>query len=387
MKKYNVFPRLVARSLVSAAVALALAACASNPPQSARPRPAPEQTPTASSDSPAQSAPHKPAAQAAPQIRPDAPKRYVVKKGDTLWDLASKFLKSPWRWPEIWYLNPDIHNPHWIYPGDVITLTYTASGKPQLHVKRGPQAPKTVKLKPRVRIQPIGNAIPTIPYDAVAAFLASPRVVEAKRFESAPYVLRAVNDARLVVGANQKVYVSNLPKKPLPDYQIVHKGKALRDRGGIGVLGYEAIAVGEAKILKDGDPGTALVQKSSREVRRGDYLLPPPASNFRPYFTPQAPSQQVSGQILSVYNNAPEIGQYQIVTIDVGKSQGIKVGDVLAVYQAGDQTRDPETGQRVRLPPQRAGVLMAFRVYDHVSYALVMRATQSIHVTDTVRNP
>ncbi|HYW04373.1 MAG TPA: LysM peptidoglycan-binding domain-containing protein [Gammaproteobacteria bacterium] len=372
---------------MSAAAALALAACVSNPPQPAQPQPAPEQTPTASGAGQAQPPAHEQAAQSAPQIRSDAPKRYVVRKGDTLWDLASKFLKSPWRWPEIWYLNPDIHNPHLIYPGDVITLTYTASGKPQLHVTRGPQAPKTVKVEPRVRVEPIGNAIPTIPYDAVAAFLASPRVVEAKRFESAPYVLRAVNDARLVVGANQKVYVSNLPKKPLPDYQIVHKGKALRDPKSGKLLGYEAIAVGEAKILKDGDPGTALVQKSSREVRRGDYLLPPPASNFRPYFTPQAPSQQVSGQILSVYNNAPEIGQYQIVTIDVGKSQGIKVGDVLAVYQAGDQTRDPETGQRVRLPPQRAGVLMAFRVYDHVSYALVMRATQSIHVTDTVRNP
>ncbi len=382
------------RSLVTVTIPLALAACASTP---APPSPAasPQARPPQAQAHPPRQAQarqvQKPPATAPRarrvRIRPDAPRHYVVKKGDNLWDIAAKFLKDPWHWPEIWYLNPHIHNPHLIYPGDVLTLTYTASGRPRLQLSRGPGAPRTVRIKPKVRVEPLGQAIPTIPYDAVAQFLAEPRVLDRDALDSAPYVLRAVNGAQLVVGASQRVYVRGLPSKPRSRYQIVHKGPALRDPKTGKLLGYEAIAVGEARILKGSDPGIAMVEKANREVRAGDRLLPPPASNFRPYFTPRPPAKKLHGQILSVYDGLSEIGQYQIVTIDLGKSDGLKVGNVLGIYQRGSRTRDPVTGADVQLPPQRAGILMAFRIYRHVSYALVMRATRSIHVLDVVHNP
>ncbi len=317
-------------------------------------------------------------------LRPNHPQRYVVVKGDTLWDIAAKFLKNPWQWPNIWYVNPQIKNPHLIYPGDTLTLVWV-DGKPQIRVKRGRP---TVKLSPRARPIPLDKAIPTIPLSAIGPFLNRTRIVSKEELARAPYIVSNA-DHRVIAGANDRIYVRGI-KRPQGQYAVVRQGSAYIDPVTKEVLGYEATYVGTASLQRPGDPATLRLLDTTRETLMGDRLLESTGKEFNPTFLPHAPKRKVNGQIISVLDGVSQIGQHQVVVINRGRREGMQVGHVLAVYQKGEVIADQVTPDRkdtVKLPDERAGLIMVFRTFDKVSYALVMRATRAMHVLDYVRNP
>ncbi len=319
-------------------------------------------------------------------LRPNHPQEYTVVKGDTLWDIAERFLNSPWLWPEIWYANPDIENPHLIYPGDKIKLVYI-EGKPRLTVQRG--APGgVVKLSPKARSTPIDQAIDTIPMAAIRPFLTQTRIVDAGVLENAPYVV-AAPERRVMGSASDRVYVRGTDAADGQGFDIVRRGKEYRDPKTNKLLGVEARNLGEGLIQRSGDPATLLITRSNREVLKGDRLLPVPEEAIPSQFFPRAPDHPVKGQILSVLDGVNEIGQYNVVAINLGRSDGMKVGDVLAVLRKGEVIRDTvgDKGRNVKLPNERAGEMIVFRTFGQVSYGLIMRAQREMQVGDIVQNP
>lgn len=314
-------------------------------------------------------------------LNPAHPDRYVVKRGDTLWDIAERFLRDPWLWPEVWHINPQIENPHLIYPGDVISLVYV-DGKPRLVLQRGRP---TVKLSPQARPQPLDEAIPTIPLDVIGPFLSRPRVLEEPAYERAPYIVSSA-DEHLIAGAGDRVYVRGLSRGP-GRYTVLRRGELYRDPDTGEVLGLEAVHVADARLQRPGDPAVLVLVSSSREAIVGDRVLPVEEGRYTDRFLPRAPKHRVDGRIISVLDGVSRIGQYQVVVLNRGRREGVEPGHVLAVYQTGEVIEDPVRGGKVKLPDERAGIVMVFRTFDKVSYALVMRATRSIRVLDRVRNP
>jgi hypothetical protein len=317
-------------------------------------------------------------------VNPAHPDRYTVVKGDTLWDISGRFLRDPWRWPDVWHVNPQIANPHLIYPGDIIEMTYV-DGKPRLGLVRGTD----VKLSPKVRTSEIEGAIPTIPLDAIFPFLSRPYVVDKKELDAAPYVVE-FDDEHLVAGAGQKIYVRSVETADETAFDVVHPGDAYRDAETGEILGYEALYVGGAKLLRTGDPATLLLTSTEQEVLIGNRLLV--SINDEPIdaFYPKAPDSEISGSIISVLNGVNQIGQYHVVVLDRGASDGLQVGDVLAVEHRGEVVRDdvtPNRWDKVKLPDEKAGHLMVFRTFDRVSFGLIMDATRAMHINDKVRNP
>ena len=315
-------------------------------------------------------------------LNPDHPDRYVVKRGDTLWDIAARFLRDPWLWPEIWYVNPQIENPHLIYPGDVISLAYI-DGKPRLVLERGR---RTVKLSPRVRELPLDEAIPTIPLDAIRPFLSRPRVLGEGEFEAAPYVVASA-DEHLIAASGMRVYARGVDRGRGARYAVLRRGEVYRDPDTGEVLGLEAIHVADAEVQRGGDPAVLVLRRSSRATLPGDRLFPVGEDRYTDNFLPRAPERQVQGRIISVFDGVSRIGQYQVVVLNRGARDGMEPGHVLAVYRAGETIRDPVRKEKVTLPDERAGIVMVFRTFDRVSYALVMSATRAIRVLDRVRNP
>jgi hypothetical protein len=320
-------------------------------------------------------------------LNPSHPDTYVVKPGDTLWDISARFLRDPWYWPEIWHVNPQVENPHLIYPGDVLTLVYV-DGKPQLRLQRG-AATGTEKLAPRVREESLGGAIQTVPYSAVGPFLSKSMVLEKKEFEKMPYVV-ALRDEHLVGATGNDVYVRGKSIHPDGSYNLIHQGDKLIDPDDGDTVGYEGIFVAEGRVTRSGDPVTMQLNASAQEVVIGDRVasraMPPPM-----HFTPRAPDSQVEGRIIHVVDGVTQIGQYQVVIINRGARDGIESGHVLGIWRAGENVNDTvKTGvfnRKVQLPDEHAGVLMVFRTYDRISYGLVMNAESAIHIFDKVRNP
>lgn len=317
------------------------------------------------------------------ELNANHPMQYTVVRGDTLWGISARFLKNPWLWPEVWYVNPQVRNPHRIYPGDVIELVYV-DGKPRLQLQDASN--RSVRLSPKIYTQPLDGAIPVIPYTQIAAFLAQPRVVDEDMLAHQPYVLRPFEAHQLIVGANDQVYVRGIKPEDGDTYQIVRKGKALYDPEQGGLLGYEAVYAGTIKITQPGDPAVALVIESKQEMMAGDRLLPV-HQDVLADIMPHAPKQAIQGRIISIYDGIAQAGRNQIVTLNLGKQNGLVEGDVLAVYQDGGLVRDPQTHEDVHLPDRRAGEILVFRSFDKVSYALIMRSTRSINIKDVVRNP
>jgi hypothetical protein len=318
-------------------------------------------------------------------LNPDHPDRYVVVKGDTLWDISAMFLRDPWLWPEIWYVNPQIPNPHLIYPGDILTLVYV-DGKPQLRVQRGQQ---TVKLEPRARVESLAQAIPTIPIDAIKQFLTKPLVVTEEQLDTAPYVVSGA-DEHVVTGAGDRVYVRGIEGTDVGLFDIFEPGGPLKDPDSGELLGYEAIYVGEGAVQRFGDPSTLLLTTTAREARVGDRLWPTSIEPPVTHFTPHAPPPGTEGRIISVDGGVREIGQFDIVVINRGTDNGIEVGHIMKIFQTGETIRDTVSGKRgdkIKLPDEEAGMLMVFRTFDRVSYALVMKATRAMHINDYVRSP
>lgn len=330
-----------------------------------------------------------PAAADTVKLKPDHPDRYVVVKGDTLWDISARFLADPWLWPEIWAINPAIENPHLIYPGDVISLEYDADGKPRLVLSRGRP---TVKLSPQKRITPLDQAIPTIPMDAIKQFLLYPRVFTREEVEQAGYIV-AQDEGSLISASEDKVYARGIDPADGRDYYIVRIGDAYRNPGARkkDILGFEALQIAAARVERFGDPSAVRVGEASREILIGDRLFPiTEEEKLDQHFLPHAPDFAIDGLVISVLDGVSRIGQYHTVVLNKGSRDGLEVGHVLAIYQTGELTRDtvdPHRGRTVRLPNERAGAVMVVRAFDRVSYALVMEASRDMRILDTFTNP
>jgi hypothetical protein len=350
------------------------------------------------------------------EINPERPDEYIVQTGDTLWDISATFLVEPWRWPEIWRVNPEIENPHLIYPGDLIRFFYDGD-TPVLTVERRLPDDSTatstggrnVKMSPEIRVSSRREAIHTIPIDAIREFHARPLVVTDEQMNDWPYILSS-HEQHLVLGTDVDIYVRGLDENnPANDYSIYRKGSELvsMSSGKREVLGYEALFIGEVQVTDFGDPSTVVMIDAASEAREGDRLLPHTEKDLFTNFMPNSPETDINASIIYARDVLSEIGQYQVVVLDKGASDGIDVGNVFEVFEPGKIVRDsigenrksfedsalidylgkmPRRGDPVQLPDVRAGVIMVFRTFDRVSYALVMEALRPIHINDDARS-
>src|SRR5579862_1161558 len=326
-------------------------------------------------------------------ISASAPKSYVVQRGDTLWGLANKFLKDPWLWPEIWYVNPEVSNPHRIYPGDTLRLATGSDGKQEVQVVH--TSGSATRLEPLLRSTALEAPIANIPYSAIAAFLSRPGVLTKEQAEAAPYIL-SLRDRHLIAGTENAIYVRKLESAPEGEhFNVMHVGDKLHDPDGNRTLGYLAEYSGTAMVTATGNPATAVITESAREIVAGDVLVPETGGSVAD-IVPHAPAGEVHARVISVVNGVLLAGQYQVVAINRGSQQGIEPGHVLRVYESGDHVRDhcatiaglgTCTGHLVNLPDVTAGTLLMFRVYDHVSYGLVLNISNPIANGDRVVRP
>lgn len=319
-------------------------------------------------------------------FKASAPEQYTVVPGDTLWDLSNRFLVQPWYWPEIWYLNPQINNPHLIYPGDVISIFYVG-GKPYLTVRDGP---RVTKLSPKVRDEEIGAQTYSIPIPAIQQFIIRPRVVSEETLNNAAYILSSI-DERLAFGTGDRVYVRGFDGKPQGQYTIFRKGEALHDPKTEELLGFEAILVGDGEIIRADDPATFDLTQTKREALRGDRLLPIDFGEIDTEFVPHTPPENTHGHVISLFDAISQVGAFQVITLSLGERDGIEKGHVLDINQAGRVVADPfeKPGSLidVELPEESAGRAMVFRTFEKVSYALIMRASRAIQLGDSATNP
>jgi len=325
-------------------------------------------------------------AQADVQLKANHPEQYTVVKGDTLWDISGRFLREPWKWPELWHANPQVENPHLIYPGDSLSLVYV-DGQPRLMLNRGASR-GTIKLSPTVRTTPMAEAIPTIPLEAINSFLLSNRIIDsAEQFEAAPYIV-AGNAERVISGSGDRVYGRGVFEDNISLYGIFRQGKTYVDPDTQEFLGINADDVGSAEILDmEGDIATMMLTRVTQEARIGDRLFASEERAINSTFMPSEPEEDINGLILDVPRGVTQIGQFDVVTLNKGARDGIKDGNVLAVYKTGETVRDRVTGENVKIPDERAGLLMVFRTYEKLSYGLVLQATRSLAVQDKIRNP
>jgi hypothetical protein len=346
------------------------------------------------------------------QLRDDHPNRYTVVKGDTLWDIATRFLKSPWHWPKIWKLNQQIENPHLIYPGDVIVLQFV-DGQPELTLLRNGKLPvpvpaqeagmapapsertivgpapsgiPTVKLSPRVHAESLREAIPTIPPDRIAPFLSQPLAVTEGELEAAGYITVGLDD-RIALGDQSEFYARGLNGVDQEFYQVFRKGNPMYDPDSGELLAFEAVYLGDAIRLESGDPSKFVVTRVKQEIVPSDRLLAASRNPPLPYYYPRPPETQIRGQIISALNAVAEVGPFTIVAINRGTREGIEEGHVLRVMRHVGEHRDPVSRDLYQLPDEQSGLILVFRTYEKVSYALVMDATRPIHIHDSVVTP
>lgn len=350
------------------------------------------------------------------ELRADAPASYTIKSGDTLWDISGLYLKSPWRWPELWGMNlADIKNPHLIYPGQTLYLI-KGGGRARLSTQPGDVADDgvaTVRLSPRTRIENLANnPLPTLRNNLIEPFLSEPLIVDEQTLNDAPRIVSA-QDGRVLLTRGDRAYARSSSGTELQDepakaqklYRVFRNGTALKDPVTAEVLGFEAQYVGKALLArsettqetpdKDGTlrseivPATIDIVKAKEEMRAGDRLLPEPPPQLQSY-VPRAPKNPVDARIVSVYGSAVvNAAQNQVVVINRGARDGIESGHVLAILQDGarivDKT-DPKL-PTIKLPDERNGLLMVFRTFDKLSYALVLEITSGVKIGDRLVNP
>ncbi len=301
-------------------------------------------------------------------IRTDNPGTYTVVKGDTLWDISERFLSRPWLWPEIWQVNPQIENPHLIYPGDQVSLTYV-DGQPQL---------KLIRAASRS-----GSPINNLPADGLQPFMVAPEIVSANTLKRAPYVV-ATEDDRLIASIGNHIYA----RGDFADsrYSVYRPGKALIDPETDKVIGHEAIQVSQASLVKSGDPSKLVITSNTRETLVGDRLMPKgPAPSLD--FQPRMADTGKSGRIISLVDALARVGENQVVVLDLGQEDGIQPGDVLSVFGNDRMVRDNLSGRKkdmVTIEGEKAGVVMVFRTFESASYALVVRSEKTINLHDRV---
>lgn len=348
------------------------------------------------------------------EIRSDAPDRYTVRKGDTLWGISSKFFHEPWRWPEIWRLNKEqIRNPHLIYPGDVVIFD-RATGR--LSIQR---------LEPRVRQEQLaGEAIPSIPPKLIEPFLTRPLVIEHGGLDKAPEIV-ATELGRYNVGQGGKVYVNGVSKSNEELWYIYRQGRPIIDPDSDRTLGFEAVNLGVARVVKRGEPSTLVITSSTREVSTGDRLVAVgPTAIFS--YVPRKPDRLINARVAGISDGEfdtrsevygedlrgedpwsyaveekvgtfrREAGPLQIIVLNKGAADGLELGNVLALYRSVTVSTDKSVGPfymgkprapNVTLPEERYGLVFVFRVFQHVSYALVVQSGEPVTPRDIARTP
>ncbi len=319
------------------------------------------------------------------QLSPSAPATYTVKDGDTLWDISSIFLQDPWRWPEIWQVNSNVSDPDLIYPGDTLSLVYV-DGSPRVLLDRGTRP--TVRLSPQVREAPLLSPIPAIPRQALSGFLVENRIVDIETFESSPYILASAA-GNLIVGAGHEVYARGAWENGVNSYDVFRLGVAYEDKESDEFLGQEAINLGSVEIISDegGDLRKALIASSKEELKAGDRLLPREASPINPGFFPSTPLGDLKGQIVGLLNNESKAAQFESVVMNLGLRDGLRPGDVLSIYKAGETVRDPITDGRIELPSTEIGILMTYKIFDKVSYGVILSLTEPAVTGSNVSTP
>ncbi len=330
------------------------------------------------------------------ELSPNAPDQHVVQRGDTLWDISSLFLKSPWRWPELWGMNLDqIRNPHLIFPGQVLMLVKTGDRATLQIAQPGAGMPgNTVKLSPRVRSELLDNgAIASVPLHLIGPFLDQAVVFGPGELESAPRIV-ATQEGRVMVSKGETAYVRG-ELNGGRDFRLFREPKALVDPETREVLGYEGRFVGTTELVKPGEesgaaivPATFRVSSTRIEANVGDRLSPVPARDLAA-FVPHAPANPIGGRIISIYGDGLVAGQNQIVSLNRGARDGLERGHVLALWRAGrpavDRTDDRR--QAIQLPDERHGHLFVFRVFDRVSYALILSVQDQVRAGDRFTQP
>ncbi len=326
---------------------------------------------------------------AAVELKPGHPDVYPVKEGDTLWDISSAFLSDPWLWPELWHVNPQIENPHLIYPGDLIKLVYF-DGKPALTIERGPMVFKkgdTVKLTPQVRSEPLKSVIPAIPLELIQSFLVNNRVMTEEEIDSSPYIL-AGDESHIVMGIGDYMYARGDWSNPHKAYGVYRKGTAYIDPESKELLGFAALDLGMARMESVEEEIARLkVTDSKEDIRPKDRLIPTEERKVDSVFYPKSPDMEVNGVILHVFSGVRNVSQNDVVVINRGSRDGITIGDVLAIKTKGEVVKDRVTGELVKLPDQRRGIMMIFRTFEKVSYGLILRSEAPLKVGDVVTNP
>ncbi|MEP6996316.1 MAG: LysM peptidoglycan-binding domain-containing protein [Betaproteobacteria bacterium] len=345
------------------------------------------------------------------QVQDNRPDRYTVQKGDTLWGISGKFLKQPWRWPEIWRMNRDqIKNPHWIYPGDVVVLD-RVDGNWRLSLNR-PAGPRpNARLSPSIRVEGLaGEAIPTIPAGDLAPFLSRPIITATRDGVPGTAKIIAAHDNRVVRGEGDYVYAVDIDEKFGTQWFIYRPGKMLRSYDSNELLGYELRFLGTARVDRFGASGEVArmeITSAREEILMDDMLLPAPREELANY-VPHAPDKAVDGRIIALDGDAHEVGRNSLVTIDRGARDGVDVGTVLAIYHPtpvipdprpstepsvmsrfiSDPTRDMLQPTRyLNIPPERSGLLFVFRVFDKVAYGIVLNASEPVVTGDLARKP
>lgn len=337
------------------------------------------------------------------ELAADAPDSHTVQRGDTLWDISKLFLKSPWRWPELWGMNLDqIRNPHLIYPGQVLVLV-KVDGRAMLRVAQPTDAAppgNTVKLSPRIRAELLDNgAISSIPLHLIGPFLNEAIVLERDELATAPRIV-ATQEGRVMVSRGETAYVRG-DLKGVRDFRLFRESKPMIDPGNGQLLGYEAPFVGTAEFTRPGEmrstadgknavevPASFRLTSVRQEAGIGDRLAPVPQRDFSAY-APHAPASPISGQLVSIYGEGLTAGQNQIVALNRGARDGVERGHVLALWRDGVVTADKTDGRNtaIKLPDERVGLLFVFRVFDRVSYALIVSALDPVRRGDRFTQP
>ena len=311
----------------------------------------------------------------------DVPEKYTVKKGDTLWDISDLYLRDPWLWPEIWYANPQIANPHLIYPGDIISMVYI-DGRPRLMLEK---RDRRVKLSPEVKVVPESEAIPALPLDIINSFLTRNRIVTQEEVDRAPYVV--AGHEKLLSGSGDTFYARGQFDET-PTYGLYRVGEPYLDPVTQEILGIRAQDVGSAKVQRVADDiATMLATRSLEEVRIGERLLPHEERPLNSIFYPSAPDSTIEGEIMAVEGGITQVGHLDVVSINRGEREGLEAGNILAIFKRGEEVTDYIAKEKINLPNEQAGLLMIFRAFEKMSYGLVIKAERPLAVNDIVKNP